>query len=470
MIRDSCCVTRLADFLPQEPIENLFKIGRPIVFRGGLCYDPVYPPKLLHPRSMYPSGIVMSATVENANPYLIRFQQFLTRSALVVRRYVEAEAAATPISATARERAQNVLSYTLKAADAWPATRDLLLALAPRMELAGYRTEWLPYLADGMAQSQRLGDRATAAALHFHCGYLYRLISNYAQAQTHLNASATHYAVLGDAEGQARALNQLAYLSWQQHRYEEAIDLAKKALLLSNLDIERATSLSVLGLVATDRNQWQEAERYHREALYIRSYHAQRRQMAWSLQNLAFALRGQQLYEVAIAYFEEAITILDEVHDPANSAIAQMNLGIVYYFREEFTKARESYIAAEGTFRKLADEFNLGKVLTNQGLVYLAQQQWQQAEQAFTESMGCFQKLADRGMYLNALDGLGITYLEQNLYNKALVIFETVQEQLADIIDTPAYHYLASTLSVQLEQAQNGVVERGLSTWKPPKR
>ncbi|MFZ4663127.1 MAG: tetratricopeptide repeat protein [Caldilineaceae bacterium] len=112
----------------------------------------------------------------------------------------------------------------------------------------------------------------------------------------------------------------------------------------------------------------------------------------------------------------------------------------------------------------------MGKVLTNQGLGYLALQQWSQAESAFTESMNCFQKLADRSMYLNALDGLGITYLEQHLYDKALVIFESVQEQLADIIDTPAYHYLAATISVQLEQAHNKVVERGLSTWKPPKR
>jgi tetratricopeptide (TPR) repeat protein len=413
----------------------------------------------------------MRATVENPNPYLLRFQQLLTRSALVARRYVEAEGLTTPLSDAARERAQNVLGYTLKAADAWAATRDLLLALAPKMEMAGYRSEWLPYLADGVAQSQRQGDQAAEAALQFQCGYLYRLMSNYAAAHRSLNASAAHYAALGDAEGQARALNQLAYLAWQQHRYDEAITLAQQALLLVGaLDVEKATSLSALGLVAIDRSQWQEAAQYHKEALHIRTYHAQRRQMAWSLQNLALALRGQQEYEKAIAYYEEAIAILDEVHDPANRAIVQMNLGIVYYFREEFTKALAIYRLAETSFHQFADDFNLGKVLTNQGLGYLALQQWSQAESAFTESMNCFQKLADRSMYLNALDGLGITYLEQHLYDKALVIFESVQEQLADIIDTPAYHYLAATISVQLEQAHNKVVERGLSTWKPPKR
>lgn len=363
------------------------------------------------------TAIVMAMEKASTNPYLIRFQHFLTRSALVARHYVEIEGATAPISDAARERAQNVLSYTLKVVEAWPATHDLLLALAPKMEMAGHRTEWLPYLADGVAQSQRLGDRAAEAALQFHCGYLYRLISDYAQAQAYLSASVTNYATLGDAEGQARTLNQLAYLAWQQHNYNIAIDLAEKALFFSKLDLERATSLSVLGLVATDRNQWQEAERRHKEALHIRTHYAQRRQMAWSLQNLAFALRGQQLYEIAITYFEEAIVILDEVYDLANSAIARMNLGIVYYFREELTKALESYIVAEAAFRKFADDFNLGKVLTNQGLVYLAQQQWQQAEQAFTESMSCFQKLADRSMYLNALDGLGITYNDWPIVN-----------------------------------------------------
>ena len=405
------------------------------------------------------------------NPYLARFKELLVRGAAVAQAHIEAEGPTAPISDDARERAQNVLRYTLKEATVWPATRQLLLTMAPKMEATGYRQEWLVYLHDGLLQSEQYGDQTTRAALQFQCGYLYRLLSNYEQAHTLLSASAAHYADVGETAGQARALNQLAYLAWQQHRYGEVVKLAQETLLLAKVeDLERATTLSVLGLVASDRNHWAEAEQYHKEALAIRTSYAQRRQMAWSLQNLALALQGQQKYGTAITYYQEAIAILDEVHDRANRAIAQMNLGIVYYFCKEFSLALENYKGAEVTFRTLADHFNLGKVLTNQGLVYLALEQWTDAESVFIESTGWFQKLTDQSMYLNALDGLGITYLEQNSYDKALHIFETIQAQLSMIVDTPAYHYLVSTLPIQLEQARNKTVVRGLSTWKPPKR
>jgi hypothetical protein len=183
---------------------------------------------------------------EIPNPYAARFKQLLSRSAVVARHHVEVEGADTPISNAARERAQNVLSYTLKEAEAWTATRDLLLVMAPKMEMAGYRTDWLPYLEDAVVQSQRQGDQTAEAALQFQCGYLYRLVSNYPQAQTYLRASAAHYAALGDAEGQARTLNQLAYLAWQQHRYEEAERLAREALgIVDDMALEKAVSLWV---------------------------------------------------------------------------------------------------------------------------------------------------------------------------------------------------------------------------------
>jgi len=401
---------------------------------------------------------------------ITRFKQLMIRSVKVARTRIEGADPQGVRAEEARTRALNVLSYALKEAEAWTETRDLLLAMAPKMEMVSQRAGWLEYLQEGIAQSQRQGDRLAEAALQFQCGYLYRLISRYTQAQTLLQASATHYATIGDTQSQARALNQLAYLAWQQHRYDHAVTLAEEALvLLDHLDLERATALSALGLVAIDRGQWQEAQQYHSEALSIRTHHAQRRQMAWSLQNLAFTMRGQQQYEKAILYYEEAIAMLDEVHDPLNRATAQMNLGIVYYFQEEYAKAQEINRRAEATFRRLADEFNLGKVRTNQGLVYLARQEWHKAEEAFIESSNCFQKLADRSWYLNAFDGLGIAFLEQGFYDKALVIFESVQAQLSDIVDTPAYHYLTSTIAVQLEQARSRVVKRGLSTWKPPK-
>ena len=410
----------------------------------------------------------MRATIENPNPYLLRFQQLLTRSALVARRYVEAEGLTTPLSDAARERAQNVLGYTLKAAEAWAATRDLLLALAPKMEMAGYRSEWLPYLADGVAQSQRQGDQAAEAALQFQCGYLYRLMSNYAEAHRSLSASAAHYAALGDVEGQARALNQLAYLAWQQHHYEEAERLAHHALgIVNDLSLEKAVSLSALGLVANDRSRYGEAENYHRKALLIRTHHAAQKEMAWSLQNLGFALSEQGNHTMAIEHYQKALVLLDTVYDPAHSAIIQMNLGRTYYHQGSHTQALSILIPAEQRLRQMSDAFNLAKLLTIKGLCYLAQHQWEAAESAFQASSDLFQQLNDLSWYLNAYDGLGISYLERGQYAQALTIFTEIVARLPKIEGTPAHKYLTATLAIQIAQAEAKQVERGKSVYFP---
>ncbi len=406
----------------------------------------------------------MADLEQKPNQYTARFKGFIGRSAMVALQRIAAEAENVPISDEARERAENVLSYTLQEGEAWTATRDLLLTMAPKMEMAGYREKWIEYLQAGVAQSQQQSDRLAEAELLFHCGYLYRLLSKYDQARQLLNASAQLYHSLGAAQNEARALNQLAYLAWQQHQPSEVTTLSHQALaLLDTNDLERAMSLSALGLAAIEQYRWAEAEEYHRTALQIRTAHGNRRQMAWSQQNLGYALRGQSKYTEAISFYEEAIATLTELHDLANCAIAQMNLGIVYWAQGEPEKTMVMYTAAESTFRRLGDELNLAKVLTCIGLNFYTVKHWQQAETAFITSAALFHKLGDNSEYLNALDGLGISYLEQEFYSKALIIFEAIRIQLPKIMDTRVYPPLSKSIEFQLEQAKAGRAKmRGL--------
>lgn len=411
----------------------------------------------------------MAAVDDPANPYPARFKQFLARSAVVARQCIEVEGNNAPISDAARERALNILSYTLQEVEAWAATRDLLLTMAPKMEMAGYRTDWIQYLQQGLAQSQRWEDRPAEAALHFHGGYLYRLIGNYAQARMWLAASGALYAALGETQSQARAVNQLAYLAWQQHQYNEAEQLAQEALsMVEDISLEKAVSLSALGLVANDRSRYAEAEKYHHAALRIRTHHLAEKEMAWSLQNLGLALRDQGKIGMAIEHFKQALTLLDRVYDPAHKAIIQMNLGGAYHARGQDEQALEIFLVAEKGLRQVSDDFNLAKLLTIKGLCYLTLHQGHLAEQAFRTSSDLFQQLNDLSWYLNAYDGLGISYLEQEQYDQALAIFEAVAAQLPEIEGTPAYKYLTATIQIQIKQAKAKQVERGKSVYFPP--
>ena len=398
------------------------------------------------------------------NPYLDRFKELLVRGAAVAQARIDAEGPTAPISDDARERAQNVLSYTLKEATAWRAARDLLLTMAPKMEAAGYRQEWLAYLNDGLWQSEQQGDQAALAALQFQCGSLHRLLSNHEQAHALLSASIAYCAAAGETAGQARALNQLAYLAWQQHRHEEAERFAQAALqIVGETSLERAMSLSALGLVAYNRSRYTEAEKYHYEALLLRTDHNAQKEMAWSLQNLGLNAAEQGKYEVAVEYYTRALTLLDKVYDPAHRAIVQMNLGGTYYRQKAYAQALDILNPVEQELRRLSDELNLAKLLTTKGLCYLAQQHWAFAQDAFRTSADLFHRIGDFSWYLNAYDGLGISYLERAQYAQALAIFETIVAQLPQIEGTPAHKHLAATVETQITQAKAKLGQSGAS-------
>jgi len=407
---------------------------------------------------------------EMPNQYTDRFKGFMARTIAVARRRIEAAGIDAPIADEARERAQNVLSYALQDGESWAATRDLLLTMAPKMEIAAYRDEWMQCLQTGIAQSQQQGDHLAEIELQFRGGYLYRLSSNYASARAMLSISAELAMTLEQKPLQARALNQLAYLAWQQHHYEEAEQFANTAIaMVDEMSLEKAMSLSALGLVATNRSRYADAEQYHQEALLIRTHHAAQKEMAWSLQNLGLALRDQGKTNTAFEHFKQALHLLDKVYDPFHEAIIQMNLGGAYNVKGEHRQALEIFSSAEEILHRIADDLNLAKLLTLRGLCYLALQQAKEAEQAFSTSAKLFQQLNDRSWYLNAFDGLGISYLEQEKYDQALAIFESIFSQLPEIEGTPAHKYLTATITIQIEQARSKQVVRGKSVYLPPK-
>ena len=354
----------------------------------------------------------------------------------------------------ARERALHVLGFGLAWAEAWPATRDLLLLLAPKMEQAGHRDDWLPYLERGVVLSRQQNDRRAEAELTLAVGELLRLRSKFALARAQVETSIALFTALGLAPRQAHALNELAFVAWQQHQYDEAETLAQSALLmLEENDPERATCFSRLGLVAIDRQQWAVAERYHRQAIQIRQAQGDQRKFAWSLQNLGYALRGQQKFSDAINSYEKAITILEDMQDIGNCANTRVNLGIVYWLAEQPRRALDEYTVAESILGKLHDIHNLAAVVNNKGLCYLALQEWKQAEDAFLSSIHLFQQIGDLNLRLNVLDGLGLAYLGQNQYDRARFTFQSALDELPQIAGTPMFDYLASVLPMHIAEA-----------------
>lgn len=387
--------------------------------------------------------------------YSTTFRTYILRTAEFALNRVGATANLLPTDV--RQQALHALSYALGLADIWPVARDLLLALAPKLEQAGHREDWMPYLVQGIAAGEGQGDWPTVAEFQLQLGMLYRMLSEFAQAKTWLTASQLNFAKGWDADNQARVLNELAWLEHLQHHYEDATTYTQQALRLLPPDHpERGMSYRVLGMIAIEQKHWLEAEELHRKALNLFNRQGERRRIAWGLQNLAYALRGQNKFEGAFEYYQRAAKVLYEIQDLYNWVTTQINLGLAYLYAGQPELATPCLLEAEAIAYQLKDTLQMARIRTNQGLVYLALYDYKKAENAFLSSVELYTKLEDERWRLNAIDGLAIAYLAQDQFVQACEVLEAALQALPHIKTMPNYGYLLKSLNEHLQQARKG--------------
>jgi tetratricopeptide (TPR) repeat protein len=385
-------------------------------------------------------------------PYPDTFRRYIARGADCVLAQVQAPAGLLPHET--RVQALHVLSYALNLSAAWPVVRDLLLAMAPKMEQAGYRDEWIPYLERGLAQSQLQDDQRAYANLNRHLGFLFQLRSKFEQARRHYAASAETYKALGEPREHAFLLNRLAYVARLQRRFREAEQLAQAALqLLPADDVDRATSYFVLGWVALDAHKLDEGIDYFTQSLTIFSTHDDRRQVARRLRDLATALLWQQRYEEALLHFQQADLLFGELQDPYEQAATWLNLGVVHLFLSQAEEALRIFARAEPVLRRTQNTESLAMLCNNQGIAYRQLRCWRQAQLALHESIALWRELENREGLVNVLDELGLTYLAAGLHQEATYTFHEALTILEQMVDDPSYGSRRDELHQHLEMA-----------------
>lgn len=387
--------------------------------------------------------------------YPTTFHTYICRTIEIALANVRATAGLLPDAV--RKQALHALSYALGLDAAWPVTRELLLVMAPKMEQAGHRTDWMPYLEQGITAGERLGDWPAVAEYQLQLGMLYRMISQFETAKAWLSRSVANFAQGADGPNQARALNELAWVEHLQHHYAEATAHVEQALGLLPVDHpECGMSYRVLGMIAIFQKKWEEAELLHLKALVIFEQQGHQRRIAWGLQNVATALTNQHKFIAAFEYYQKAAKTLLVMNDIHNWGIVQMNLGLAYLYSKNPELALSYLVDAENVACQLNNLFQLAGIKTNQGLVYLALKDYLKAENAFLSAVNSYTKLGDERWRLNAIDGLAMAYLAQKQFTQAVEVLEVALQDLPRIKAMPNYAYLSKSLNEHLQQAKAG--------------
>lgn len=388
-------------------------------------------------------------------PYPDLFRRYVQRGAQAALADVAAAGPALP--AEQREQGLHTLDFALGLPEAWPQARDLLIALAPRLEQAGLRQDSIPRLQRGIAQCQAGGDLAGQAQLELHLGLVHLALGRLDAARDLFAASADHCQAAGDRHGQARALNRWAYVDRLQQRLESAAQRVGEAMRLATPDeSEHTYGRFVLGGLALDHGDWPAALAHFQEALAGWRRHGDPLMAARSLTNLGAALRGAGRPDEAIARYQEALPLLAALGDTANEATTRMNLGNVYWQQGQPQQALAQYVQAEAALRQADDHLRLAKVNLNLGLVLRDLGQWPRAEQAIAAAIELYRSLGDRRGAANALDALAEVYLDQGRADAALPLLRQALAELEGLEGRPGYASLLAEIERDLAQARQG--------------
>ena len=331
---------------------------------------------------------------------------------------------------------------------AWPLTRELLLLLAPKVEQAGLRDEWIPYLQRGIMLCHAPTEIIYQGWFHFHLAVLYEFRARYVQAEEQFAASADCFAHSSEQRQQAVALSRLGYIAAIQHHYQTALQLAQSALQqLPKNDPARAYAYSTLGITAYSQAQWSTAQDYFQIALDLWQAEKNQRQIARALRNLGPALRQQKRFSEASHCYEQAITIFDNLPDLREAAVTRMNLGNVYLETNASAAALPLYNWAEPVLHSYRDELHLIRLYFNRGLAHRNLQQWSAAEADLQAALRRWQQLERQTVKVaTVLIELTQLYLLQKRLVEAEAIFTQAQEQLALLPKDAVYEQLVAEL------------------------
>lgn len=361
-----------------------------------------------------------------------------------------------PGEAEARRQAVYVLAEALPQPALWPAVREALAALAPKMEQAGHRDDWIALLEAALNRARTEQDQATEALILYHLGILYRLQDRYSEAEEALNASAALYTALDDECGRAMVLSRQAYLAWIRRDFQRARGLAEAVLAATQRapgsEDAQAYARLVLGAVAYEERDWERAAQQFQAAHDLWNQLGNRRMVGTTLLNRALALQHMARYDEALALYGDALALLDAVGDIQMWAVANLNLGILHRRRGAHEDALTAYRQAERIFRRVHNRLLLARVYNNIGEIYRDLHRWAEAEQAYTFSIQEWQALGNVAEEVNTWDNLVGCFLAQGRWQEAGRTLEHAQKLLATIPKDPAYSHLAATL--QKKQAE----------------
>jgi tetratricopeptide (TPR) repeat protein len=253
-------------------------------------------------------------------------------------------------------------------------------------------------------------------------------------------ATKAHFAArqTGDLPGQARALNNLGLVDWQQGRYRQANDELLEALALfgqTGDQVGEALTHSNLGLVAWQQGRYPQATDHHQQAVAALHRIGDSVGEARSLGNLAVVYERLGRYQEATERLQEALTLFRHMDDLHGEAYTLINLGSVKERLGDYQQATDHLEQALALLRPVGDRYGAPYALAGLGAVEKQQGRHQQAIGHLEQALDLHRESGDRPGAAEALNNLGEVYLAAGQPDDARAQHDTALDLAAQIGD-----------------------------------
>lgn len=223
------------------------------------------------------------------------------------------------------------------------------------------------------------------------------------------------YRKKGDFEKAAHA-GRRVLTSVRQLRGRER-NVAKEFLRsISRLEAEGYVQL---GRLYYHRGMYSKAIEYFENALTILEQIKDVREIGIACGNLGTAFKGKGDYLRAIKLLGKSLKIAAQIGEKRETAIVSVNLGNIYYAYGDYDKAIESYENSLVISEEIGDKEGIGVVCNNLGLLYKVKGEYGKALSLFRRNLTLRKKMGDKRGISIALDNIGSVLEEQGKLNKA---------------------------------------------------
>jgi CHAT domain-containing protein len=222
---------------------------------------------------------------------------------------------------------------------------------------------------------------------------------------------------------EATALGNLGTTFYSQGRYNKAIDYYEQQLTLARKigdHLEEVHALGSLGLIFYTIKQEEQTIAHYQESLYIARKIEARCEEANNLANIAAAycnLLGK--YDEAIKYFNQSLTIYQQLDSLFGKACSLSGLGMVYRAKGKCQQAIELYQQALKIVQEIGTRPWEANYLANLGMTCNLLRQYPQAIEYEQKAVVIAREISDRRGEGFALNELGFALLNYGYITQA---------------------------------------------------